>query len=374
MPQGNTKYLENKELLKNPKVQAMLKVISTAEGATYNTRVGGAKFDDLSKKPGKAVYIPSIKQYSSAEGRFQFLNKTWEGVSKDLGLKDFSPESQDIAAVELIKRRGALNDILNDNFDIAINKLSPEWASLPTASGKGYYAGQKAKKIDKLRSIYFGSRDQPTPTQTLQQTSEYEEFTPYLATNTGAQETAGEYKEPKEVSQAKQELIQAQNEENFIKEVQSSLQPQQIISQQPNYLQSQELFTLAPVEEIQYIQQPDFKTEGLQYAQRGGKIELKDSKIEGKGIFSTERLKKGEFIGLAHSNGQPSTELGRFHNHSENPNSESVLIGDNRYILTKAPIKKGEEITVDYRQQPELEQPEDFKNISQVIKKKRFSK
>lgn len=113
------------------------------------------------------------------------------------------------------------------------------------------------------------------------------------------------------------------------------------------------------------------KKPNVNYAQQGGKIELKDSKIEGKGIFTTDKLQKGDFIGLAHTNGQPSTELGRFHNHSENPNSESVLIGSNRYIVTKTPIKKGEEITVDYRQQPELEQPEDFKNTPQLTEKEK---
>lgn len=127
---------------------------------------------------------------------------------------------------------------------------------------------------DRIKEALAVSGITPTPTQSQQtqqveqtQTSEYEEFNPYLETNKGGQQTAGEYKEPKEVSQAKQELVQAQNEENFIRDVQATLQPQQQITpDQPNYLQSQELFTLAPVEEIQYIQQPEFM------AQRGGEV------------------------------------------------------------------------------------------------------
>jgi hypothetical protein len=96
-------------------------------------------------------------------------------------------------------------------------------------------------------------------------------------------------------------------------------------------------------------------------AQQGGGIEVKNSKIQGKGIFITDSLHKGDFIGLAHTSGQPSTTLGEYHNHSENPNSMSLKIGENRYLYAIKPMKKGQEITVDYRNQPELEQPDNFK-------------
>lgn len=91
------------------------------------------------------------------------------------------------------------------------------------------------------------------------------------------------------------------------------------------------------------------------------KIEIKPSKIEGNGVFVKGDLKKGEVIGLAHSNGQPSTELGRMHNHSERPNAESIKIGEDRFLKALKKLKTGEEITVDYRKQPELEQPSSFK-------------
>ena len=151
---------KNRELLNNPSVQAMLKTIRYAEGTSgdrgYNTRVGYSQFDDLSKKPGKKVYIPAIKEYSSAEGAYQFLNSTWNGVSKKLGLKDFSPESQDLAAIELIKNRGALTDVLNNNLTGALSKLSKEWASLPTAEGKSAYSNQKSKKVESLAKVFYG--------------------------------------------------------------------------------------------------------------------------------------------------------------------------------------------------------------------------
>ena len=74
---ATTRYKENLELLRKPEVQAMLRVIRNAEGTDndrgYNTRVGYTYFNNLDKKPGKKVWIPSIKDYSSAEGAYQFL-------------------------------------------------------------------------------------------------------------------------------------------------------------------------------------------------------------------------------------------------------------------------------------------------------------
>lgn len=98
--------------------------------------------------------------------------------------------------------------------------------------------------------------------------------------------------------------------------------------------------------------------------QQGGKQVIKESKIQGKGVFLDKSIGKGVTIGLAHTNEQPSTDLGKYHNHSENPNSENIKIGNERFIVSLKPIKKGEEVTVDYRKQPELEQPEDFKQLT----------
>jgi hypothetical protein len=89
-------------------------------------------------------------------------------------------------------------------------------------------------------------------------------------------------------------------------------------------------------------------------------IEIKNSKIHGKGVFSKLDFSKNDIIGLAHENGQPVTNLGKFYNHSEKPNTESILINNKRILKPLKKIKKGEEITVNYRKQPELEQPENF--------------
>ena len=86
-----------------------------------------------------------------------------------------------------------------------------------------------------------------------------------------------------------------------------------------------------------------------------------ESSIEGQGLFADKTFSPGDLIGLAHEDGVPVTELGKFHNHNENdPNMSSRLIGNQRYVFANKDIKPGDELTTNYRLQPELEQPEDF--------------
>ena len=91
------------------------------------------------------------------------------------------------------------------------------------------------------------------------------------------------------------------------------------------------------------------------------KLNVKKSNIHGKGLFTEQPLKKGELIGLAHVNNQPTPIVGNFHNHSEN-NATALNIrrGNQRYLVAAKDLEPGTEITTNYRLQPELGQPEDF--------------
>jgi hypothetical protein len=51
-----------------------------------------------------------------------------------LDLKDFSPQSQDLAAIELLKQSKSLGDIVAGNFGQAIEKTGKVWASLPSST------------------------------------------------------------------------------------------------------------------------------------------------------------------------------------------------------------------------------------------------
>lgn len=101
-------------------------------------------------------------------------------------------------------------------------------------------------------------------------------------------------------------------------------------------------------------------------AKNDKKYRVGKSKIQGKGVFSKQDLKPGDYIGKAHTINKlytdyDFTDLGKNHNHSDNPNVQNVLIGNERHFVATKPIKKGEELTTNYRLQPDLEQPEDFK-------------
>lgn len=126
------------QALQNPNVRMMLDLIADAEGVQhgYATGFGNTVLESLEDHPRQ---LKTFKQTdgktnkTSAAGRYQFLSKTWDDVAEKLGLTDFSELSQDLAAVELIRRRGALDDVLEGNLETAISKLGKEWASLPAS-------------------------------------------------------------------------------------------------------------------------------------------------------------------------------------------------------------------------------------------------
>jgi len=125
--------------LQDPNVRSFLDMISAAEGTTqhgYNTLFGGGKFDDLRDHPRQLFDFTETTgrpNKTSAAGRYQFLSNTWDEQAKNLGLPDFSPQSQDLAAVNLLKQRGILPDVMQGNWQAAVQKAGPIWASLPSS-------------------------------------------------------------------------------------------------------------------------------------------------------------------------------------------------------------------------------------------------
>ncbi|AZS78798.1 hypothetical protein ELS24_10285 [Achromobacter spanius] len=129
--------------LSNPNVQKVLRTIGQAEGTVgekiadpYRIAFGGGTFDSLDAHPNTMASFTQTdgkRNKTSAAGAYQFLKPTWDDVSSKLGLKDFSPRSQDIAALELINRAGALQDVLNGDTASAFGKLGSTWASLPSS-------------------------------------------------------------------------------------------------------------------------------------------------------------------------------------------------------------------------------------------------
>lgn len=110
----------------------ILDLIAKAEGADYDTIVGGSKFQDFSKHPN-IVGLRTKEGPSTAAGRYQITGTTYRDVAGKHGISDFSPASQDAIALKLIERAGALDLIDKGDFSGAINKLGRTWASLPSS-------------------------------------------------------------------------------------------------------------------------------------------------------------------------------------------------------------------------------------------------
>jgi SET domain len=80
----------------------------------------------------------------------------------------------------------------------------------------------------------------------------------------------------------------------------------------------------------------------------GYAVELRDSKIHGKGLFATKRFEAGEVICPGRINGK-RTPAGRFINHSFDSNVIPTLVGDDINAVAKRTIHINEELLVDYR-------------------------
>jgi muramidase (phage lysozyme) len=113
-------------------VKKFLDFLGRAEGADYNTIVGGSKFSDFRAHP-RVVGLRTAEGPSTAAGKYQIVGTTYDDIAPKIGVRDFSPDSQDKIALELIRRKGALEDIRNGNFDAAVGKLGGIWASLPSS-------------------------------------------------------------------------------------------------------------------------------------------------------------------------------------------------------------------------------------------------
>ena len=126
----------------DPNVLRFLNLIARAEGTEkygYNTAFGGNYFGDLSQHPNIKKQFKQTDgkvNSSGASGRYQFLNSTWNGVSKKYDLNDFGGVNQDLGAIALIAENGALKDVQGGNFKKAIDKLGNIWASFPSSPYK----------------------------------------------------------------------------------------------------------------------------------------------------------------------------------------------------------------------------------------------
>lgn len=152
-------------------VRAFLDTIARAEGTAgpngYRTLFGGGLFTGWTDHPRIAKQFTDKagrRLWTSAAGRYQFMAvspipgggstrvDTWDRLKRKLSLPDFSPASQDRAAIELLDEAGALVRIRRGDFAGAVAAARRTWASLP---GAGY--NQPEKSIAFLQSTFLNA-------------------------------------------------------------------------------------------------------------------------------------------------------------------------------------------------------------------------
>jgi len=155
------------ELIKNQNIRTFLDLIAATEGVKhgYNTGFGNTQLSSLDDHPRQSKNFKQTdgkKNTTTAAGRYQFLQGTWDEAAKAVGAQDFGPASQDMAAVYLLKRAGALDDVLKGNFDAAVKKSGSTWASLPSSK----YAQPKKSKafVDSTLARLRKTGATPAPT------------------------------------------------------------------------------------------------------------------------------------------------------------------------------------------------------------------
>ena len=147
----------------DPYIRALMRTITASEandGQPYTLLYGGEHAWDLSRHPNRCVPIaagPNVGKCTTAAGRYQFLNTTWEKIARRYHPRpsgfwvwknySFEPEYQDVVVYRWLKdqqawgvdiskelRKGKVNNVLR--------RLSGTWTSLgygiETNSMSGY--------------------------------------------------------------------------------------------------------------------------------------------------------------------------------------------------------------------------------------------
>ena len=155
-------------LIPGKQIEAFLDLIAASEGTTdspatrddgYDVIVTGISgpnvFTDYSAhpfangRPPILVRTAPTEIISTASGRYQIILPTWVSLAKARSLTTFSPQAQDIAAMQLLTENGALDLIDSGRIASAIEACNETWASFP---GNSY--GQGGRTLEWLLVKY----------------------------------------------------------------------------------------------------------------------------------------------------------------------------------------------------------------------------
>ncbi|SFB76453.1 glycoside hydrolase family 24 protein [Massilia yuzhufengensis] len=155
---------ENAALLAHPNVAAFMKAIAVAEGGGYDFKYGALKgrredrwrFTDTSTHPG-----PGIDGKTTAAGMYQITRPTWQHHGGKLGLTDFSPHTQDLIAVEILRSIGVIELVKAGDIAGAMPRAARTWAALPMGPGLcNRYPPQRYVPYNEFVSAYTAAGGQ----------------------------------------------------------------------------------------------------------------------------------------------------------------------------------------------------------------------
>jgi muramidase (phage lysozyme) len=134
------------DLLDDPRVRAFLDTLADREsGGRYDVINGGGRFD------GYAGHPNTRGSNSTAAGAYQFTRDTWADMAAQLGLSDFTPASQDQAAVHLLTERpknnpdkemlSAIGRLQRGDIEGAIFAAGKRWGAFPKDASASSISG-----------------------------------------------------------------------------------------------------------------------------------------------------------------------------------------------------------------------------------------
>jgi len=149
---------ENRHYLTDKNVKAFIAAIAAAEGGDYNLKFGGRKgkkndpwqFTDFTTHPGAGS-----DGVTTAAGMYQINQATWKEMAAKMGLSDFTSDTQDLLAIEILRTIRVIDNIKAGELNSALSKASRRWAALPQGKGMpGRYSKQPYMDYDKFLAEY----------------------------------------------------------------------------------------------------------------------------------------------------------------------------------------------------------------------------
>lgn len=87
---------------------------------------------------------------------YQITRPTSEHHGGKLGLDDFSPRTQDLIAVEILRSLGLIDLIKAGEIAAVMPKVARTWAALPKGPGQGnHYPHQRHVSFERFLSSYL---------------------------------------------------------------------------------------------------------------------------------------------------------------------------------------------------------------------------